>query len=156
MQSTERFGRDSDRDGDGVTNELTRADITAVALFQAVMAVPGRVIPNNPKIERAVATGERLFQRIGCAACHIPGLPLTKRSWIYTEPNPYNPPGNLQARGARTIGISLFAPGLPQPRLVPSRTDAPIEVPAYTDFRLHDICDSAAGAPEALDQNQPS
>jgi CxxC motif-containing protein (DUF1111 family) len=30
-----------------------------------------------------------------------------------------------------------------------------IEVPAYTDFRLHDICDPADESNEALDQNQP-
>src|SRR5438445_5039461 len=30
-------------DGDGFMNELTRADVTAVTLFQATMAVPGRV-----------------------------------------------------------------------------------------------------------------
>lgn len=156
MQSTERFGRDADPDGDGVTNELTRADITAVALFQAAMAVPGRVIPNDPEVKRAVTVGERVFQQIGCAACHIPSLPLGKRSWVYTEPNPYNPPGNLRTGETRTIGINLLDPDLPQPRLAPSRENADvIEVPAYTDFRLHDICDPADGGHEPLDQNQP-
>ena len=55
MQSTERFGVDTDPDGDGFKNELTRADITAVSLFQAAMAVPGRVIPNERRIEQAYA-----------------------------------------------------------------------------------------------------
>src|SRR5207247_9538084 len=54
MQSTERFGVDTDPDGDGVKNELTRADITAVTLFQAAMAVPGQVLPNDQHIESAV------------------------------------------------------------------------------------------------------
>ncbi|HLQ45200.1 MAG TPA: hypothetical protein VK137_10760, partial [Planctomycetaceae bacterium] len=45
IQSTERFGLNADPDGDGFVNEITRADVTAVSLFQAVMAVPGRVIP---------------------------------------------------------------------------------------------------------------
>jgi hypothetical protein len=44
IQSTERFGVDTDPDGDEFVNELMRADVTAVTLFQAVMAVPGRVI----------------------------------------------------------------------------------------------------------------
>ncbi|HKR95087.1 MAG TPA: thiol oxidoreductase, partial [Candidatus Angelobacter sp.] len=39
MQSTERFGVDRDPDGDGVMNELTRADITAATVYQAVMQV---------------------------------------------------------------------------------------------------------------------
>ncbi|HEV3063439.1 MAG TPA: hypothetical protein VGY48_34670, partial [Vicinamibacterales bacterium] len=37
IQSTERFGKDTDPDGDGVTNEMTRADVTAVSMFQATM-----------------------------------------------------------------------------------------------------------------------
>ena len=53
MQSSERFGLDNDLDGDGFKNELTRADITAVTLFQATLAVPGRVIPNDPEITAA-------------------------------------------------------------------------------------------------------
>ena len=59
MQSTERFGRGTDPDGDRVVNELTRADITAAVMFQATMAVPGRVIASDPQIARAVTAGER-------------------------------------------------------------------------------------------------
>src|SRR5262249_9880028 len=97
IQSTERFGRDTDPDGDGFPNELSRADATAVTLFQATMQVPGRVIPNSPEIEEAVWRGEQAFRRIGCASCHIPSLPLTKKGWIFSEPNPFNPPGNLRS-----------------------------------------------------------
>jgi len=154
MQSTERFGTDTDPDGDGISNELTRADITAVAVFQAVMAVPGRVVPNDPTIERAVAAGERVFDRIGCASCHIPHLPLLKQSWTYSEPNPYNPPQNLRAGEAGTVKVNLIDPRLPQPRLSPSRDNpGSIDVPAYTDFRLHDICRPGDEEPERLDQN---
>ena len=42
IQSTERFGKDTDRHGDGIANEITRADVTAVSILQATMAVPGR------------------------------------------------------------------------------------------------------------------
>src|SRR5437588_253509 len=58
IQSTERFGIGTDPDGDGVVNEMTRADVTAAAVFQAAMAVPGRVIPDDPEIEAAVLVGE--------------------------------------------------------------------------------------------------
>ena len=63
IQTSERFGVDTDPDGDGVTNEMTRADVTAVTLFQATLPVPGRVIPNDPDVERAIATGERRLQQ---------------------------------------------------------------------------------------------
>ena len=58
IQATERVGTDTDPDGDGCVAELTRADVTAISMFQAVMAVPGRVIPRDPEIEQAVWKGE--------------------------------------------------------------------------------------------------
>jgi Di-haem oxidoreductase, putative peroxidase len=154
MQSTERFGVDTDQDGDGFKGELTRADITAVSLFQAAMAVPGRVIPNDPEIEHAVLNGEAVFDRIGCASCHIPKLPLTKKGWIYSEPNPYNPPTNLRPGTTRPVLLDLTGNDLPSPRLTPDPANPEIVwVPAYTDLKLHDIC--APDDPgEPLDQNQ--
>lgn len=156
MQSTERFGVDTDPDGDGVKNELTRADITAVSVFQATMAVPGRVIPNNPEIEKAVLNGEAVFERIGCASCHIPKLALNNKGWLYTEPNPYNPPLNLRLGTAKTLTVDLNDPSLPSPRLAPDPGHPDIVwVPAYTDLKLHDISDPDDPG-EPLDQNQTS
>jgi Di-haem oxidoreductase, putative peroxidase len=88
MQSEERFGIGVDEDGDGFVNELTRADITAVTVYQATLPVPGRVIPADPEAAKAARIGEVRFLEIGCAACHIPALPLDNRGWVYSEPNP--------------------------------------------------------------------
>ena len=96
IQSTERFGMGADPDGDGFVNEITRADVTAVDVFQATLAVPGRVIPRDRDVEAAIRLGESRFAEIGCVGCHRPSLPLTNQGWIYTEPNPFNPPGNLR------------------------------------------------------------
>src|SRR5215467_14653997 len=96
MQSEERFGLDADPDGDGVANELTTADITAISLFQAALPVPGRVIPNNPAVEMANLGGEQLFDKVGCNSCHVNALPLNNHGWAYSEPSPYNPAGNLR------------------------------------------------------------
>lgn len=138
MQATERFGDDVDPDGDGFTNELTRADITAATLFQAAMGVPGRVIPDDPAIQEAILLGEQQFEAIGCGSCHVSQLPLYDEGWIFTEPNPYNPPGNLQPGEAETLAMDLNSPTLPQPRLSPDEHDV-VWVPAYTDLKLHDI-----------------
>src|SRR5947208_16368290 len=54
IQSEERFGVGVDADGDGFVNELTRADVTAVTIFQATLAVPGRVISRDPRLRAAV------------------------------------------------------------------------------------------------------
>lgn len=158
IQSTERFGVDSDPDGDGYANELTRADVTAISLFQAALAVPGRVIPRDPEIEKAVLNGEKVFARIGCASCHTPALPLNSnqdsKGWMYSEPNPFNPPLNLQPGTTQSITMDLNSPALPAPRLATDAVNPFVTwVPAYTDMRLHDISDPSTPE-EALDQNQ--
>src|SRR5437899_586384 len=51
MQSTERFGVGADPDGDGVINELTRADITAAVIFQATLPAPGRLMPRDLEVQ---------------------------------------------------------------------------------------------------------
>jgi cytochrome c peroxidase len=155
IQTTERFGIDTDPDGDGFVNEMTRADMTASVIHQATLPVPGRVIPNNPLVEAAVLVGEKQFGAIGCAGCHTPSLPLDNEGWIFSEPNPYNPATNLQPGDAPVLEVDLTRPDLPSPRLAPE--NGVVYVPAFTDLKLHDIC----GAPddpniEPLDMNQPA
>jgi hypothetical protein len=137
IQSEERFGAGVDADGDGFVNELTRADVTAVTLFQATLPVPVRVIPADSDVVNAIRTGQKRFEEIGCARCHIPQLALDKKGWIYTEPNPYNPPGNLQPGDAPVLAVDLTSDELPGPRLKP--VGNVVWVPAFTDFKLHDI-----------------
>jgi len=156
IQATERFGIGTDPDGDGIVNEATRADVTALSLYQAVLPVPGQVIPSDPEIKRAIFNGEQIFSRIGCATCHIPALPLSKRNWVYTEPNPYNPPMNFREGDARALRIDLNDPSLPQPRLRPISPEAEwLMIPVFTDFKLHNITDPKGDHDaEPLDMNQ--
>jgi CxxC motif-containing protein (DUF1111 family) len=115
------------------------------------MAVPGRVIPKDVQVRAAILNGETLFGAIGCSTCHIQALPL--KNWLYTEPNPYNPFGNLQVGQALTYTVDLTMRGLPEPRLRP--VNGTIAVPLYADFRLHDICRGPDDPnTELLDQNQ--
>lgn len=136
IQAAERFGLD-DPDGDGFQDELTRADVTAVVAFQAALPVPGRVIPRHPAFERAIAQGEQTFEDIGCADCHVPSLQLVNDGWVFSEPGPFNPEGNLQPGEAPELRLDLADPALPGARL-PVRAGV-VDVPAYTDFKLHDI-----------------
>lgn len=146
MQSSERFRHGVDADGDGVTNELTRADITAVSVFQATLPVPTQVIPADAELRRAIEDGERLFSEIGCSGCHIPALPLDNDGWLYTEPNPYNPPGNLQPGDAPVLEVDLTRGNLPGHR--PKVRNGIVRISAYTDLKLHDIT-SGPGDPNA-------
>ncbi|MGB1012898.1 MAG: di-heme oxidoredictase family protein [Nannocystaceae bacterium] len=154
MQSTERFGYGTDPDGDGHADELSVADVTAASLFQAAMAVPGRVIPDHPEIEAAVALGEQRFEEIGCTDCHVPALPLDDNGWVYSEPNPFNPAGNLQVGEEETYEMDLNDKKLPKPRL--KKKNGVTWVPAFTDLKLHDIT-SGPDDPnrEALNMHHP-
>jgi hypothetical protein len=153
IQSTERFGENVDADGDGFKNEITRADVTAVTIYQATLPVPGRVIPSDRTKEAAIVNGERLFHEVHCTSCHIPSLPLDRNGWIFSEPNPYNPAGNLRQNDAPTLSINLASEEIPGPRLKPSR--GIIHVPAFTDFKLHDITAGPSDPNrESLDLNE--
>lgn len=156
VQAEERFGAGVDADQDGVVNEVTRADVTALAVFQATMAVPGRVIPRNQAIRAAIARGERLFGTVGCASCHIPALPLDKQGWIYSEPNPFNPAGSLRVSdGVPSLFVDLSDDTLPGPRLQPR--NGAVMVPAYTDLKLHDMTTglpSCASNPQLIATHQ--
>jgi len=156
MQSAERFGYGQDPDGDGFVNELTRADITAATMWQATLEVPGRVIPRWRPLEEAVLAGEQAFAQIGCAECHVPALPLSKWGEFYYEPNPFNPPGNARPDDVELLKVNLNSASLPQPRLHDDANGI-TWVPAYTDFKLHDIT-SGPGDPnrEPLDQHAPA
>src|SRR6516225_5932125 len=156
IQSEERFGIGADPDGDGFVNELTRADITAATIFQVTLPVPGRVIPSDPEIRNAIRNGAKKFDEIGCSNCHFPSLPLDKQGWIYSEPSPYNPAGNLQVGQAPTLYVDLTDPNLPPPRLRPHENGV-IQIPAFTDLKVHDITSGPSDPNrEALDMNQPA
>jgi hypothetical protein len=138
IQSTERFG-EGDVDGDGYERNLSTADITALSVYQAQLGVPGRVIPRNPYIEQAVRNGEELFVDIGCGGCHTPSLPLTDGGWVFTEPNPYNPAGNLRPGDAPEFALDLNDHRLESPRLSVDPASGSVPVPAFTDLKVHDI-----------------
>jgi cytochrome c peroxidase len=156
IQTSERFGDGTDPDGDGHYDELTRADVTAVSVFQATLPVPGQVVPNNLAVEEAIYHGERLFSEIGCASCHTPRLPLNDQGWVYTEPNPYNPDGNLRPGDGREYRVDLSSEELPGYRLEPD-ADGIVWVPAFTDLKLYDITTGAPDDParEPLNINAP-
>jgi hypothetical protein len=143
IQATERFGAGLDPDGDGFVDELTIPNVTATSAFQATMAVPGRVIPNDPTIEDAVEMGEEMFVAVGCTNCHVPYLELRSPNHVFSEPNPFNPAGNLRPSDPYvltygTFKVDLTSDKLPRPRLKASKSGV-VRVPAFTDLKLHDI-----------------
>lgn len=143
MQSVERFGAartgSADFDQDGVVDELTVGDITAVTLWQAALGTPGQVLPADTDALRAVIRGERKFEATGCADCHTPSMRLSSRE--FTEPNPYNPAGNLHPTDVSAIyAFDMTSQGF-SPRIEGTPDNGAI-VRAYTDLKRHNLCDS--------------
>ena len=142
MQSTERFGVErtgtNDFDGDGVIDELTVGDITATTIWQAALATPGQVIPNDFETAFAILKGERHFDRIGCADCHVSELKLNDT--LFSEPNPFNPDGNLQPADV-TVPFVFDMTQQGQKPLAEASADGGIIVRAYTDMKRHNLCD---------------
>lgn len=138
MQSVERFGLDTDPDGDGVVNELSVGDITALTIFQAALNTPTQVLPTDPAARAAAVRGEEVFSTIGCAECHTPQFTLDSRD--FTEPNPYNPEGNLRPRDvAAVFSFDMTRQG-ERPRLARTRNGKALIRP-FTDLKRHNLND---------------
>lgn len=142
IQTVERFGElrtgTKDFDQDGVEDEMSVGDVTAITVWQAALGTPGQVIPNDLAKARAVIHGERIFSNIGCADCHVSELILDNPS--FSEPNPYNPDGNLGVNDVlQPYTFDMTEKGI-GPRLE-RRPDGRAVVRAYTDLKRHNLCD---------------
>ena len=134
MLSIEQAGEGEDPDADGYANELTKGDITALTLFQATLPAPVQVEPRTQAEREAARRGRALFSRIGCAQCHIPGLPL--ESLDFVEPGPFNPDNDLRPEdvGATfTVDLSPFISDLERDE------EGSYLIPVFTDLKRHDM-----------------
>lgn len=139
MQPSERFGAGTDPDNDGVTDELTVGDITAVTLFQAFLPAPRTAQPRNAAAVRAVRNGESTFNEVGCGRCHLPELVLESRR--FSEPNPFNPAGNLRPEDTTaTVEFDLVQSS--RSTFVQSLGHGRVAVRAFTDLKRHDLNDA--------------
>lgn len=136
LQGEERAGTDIDADEDGVVNELTIADTTALTIFQASLPPPFMDTSATGLQETYIERGEKLFESIGCAVCHKPYLELINP--IYTEPNPFNPPGTLvDYEIPEMYGIDLFQNA--NSNAIRRTDEGTYLVYAYTDLKRHDM-----------------
>ena len=139
MQARERFGAGIDADKDGVVDELSEGDITATTIYQAALNLPGQKLPFEPERRAMAAKGERVFAAVGCGSCHVPELPLD--SALFTEPGPYNPPGNLRAQETKTQFRFDLSKDIASPRV--QKHQKRFVVRAFTDLKRHDLNDGA-------------
>ncbi|MEC8945549.1 MAG: di-heme oxidoredictase family protein [Chloroflexota bacterium] len=138
IQAAETYGFGKDPDKDGIPDELSVGDITALTLFQAALPAPSINYPESDQAKEAALLGENIFETIGCASCHIPKLPL--ESSVFVEPNPYNPPRIYREEsGASPFSIDLIK--LDSNANFETDSDGRIMIPVFTDFKRHDMGD---------------
>jgi CxxC motif-containing protein (DUF1111 family) len=112
-----------------VLDEILGGQLTALAVYMSLLAVPERTPASNPS--RATA-GEQLFGSVGCGACHVASLPLA--SSIHLEPSDHN--------GGAGIQYDLLSE-MEAPR--PSRnSDGSVKVELWSDFKRHNMGPSLA------------
>jgi len=84
---------DPDPDGDGVTRELSVGDVTAMTIYTAAQEVPqslerlaelGMVAAPDEQTLAEIRRGRSSFEKVGCAACHMPELRL--ENTVFEEP----------------------------------------------------------------------
>ncbi|MGI9452912.1 MAG: di-heme oxidoredictase family protein, partial [Geminicoccaceae bacterium] len=94
VQPVELVGEGVDGDFDGVTDELTVGDVTAMTVYLAGQPRPttklelvelGLIDPLEPGEEEAIGAGEEVFGSVGCAVCHKPELTLNDP--VFSEPS---------------------------------------------------------------------
>lgn len=138
MQAVERFGEGTDPDMDGVSNELTVGDMTAVTVFQAALGTPVAVEPEDADRRAAAERGRTQFDHVGCTSCHVAQLMLEDR--YFTEPNPYNPAGNLRVQDVKQVfSFDMTSEG-EMPRLRACKGGGAF-IEAFTDLKRHNLND---------------
>jgi len=98
MQGVELVGKGNDEDHDDKADELSVGDMTAFTIYMAAQPRPvtkmelddlGILAANKQKLKpeerKQIQRGEKLFDSIGCTACHKPELTLDN-SW-FQEPS---------------------------------------------------------------------
>ena len=94
LQAIEVVGSGVDGDFDGVVDELTIGDLTALEVYVSAQPRPvtklelaelGLIDPLSEEEIDAIERGGRLFERIGCQECHRPALTLD--SPIFSAPS---------------------------------------------------------------------
>ena len=94
MQPVETTGDGVDGDFDGVVDEMTVGDMTALVLYMAAQPRPttklelaslGVIEPLAAEEEKAIRAGLESFKKAGCAGCHQPELKIENP--VFSEPS---------------------------------------------------------------------
>ena len=135
IQAVEVVGP-GDPDGDGISEELTIGEMSALSVFLATMPRP---IAKKPKGD--AKAGEALFSSIGCATCHIPELSTDSKLLPQSFPDIATDP---EANVFMSIDLTKGAPNFKK------APGGGIRVPLFADLKRYnmgpELAESTGGA----------
>jgi mono/diheme cytochrome c family protein len=147
IQAAERFGPrwtgEADFDGDGMADELSEGDVSALVAWQATRPPPVEMTPDDPRWREAARRGSALFDRLECASCHQRALPLD--SAVFPDPGPVDAAGTLRQGDVETaaeydLGAYDWLKSLPR------NDKGQIMVPLFGDLKRHRMTDAQVAA----------
>jgi hypothetical protein len=125
MQPTEVVGVGVDADHDGVSDEITVGELSALGVFLSTLARPVQ-----GKMVGPATVGESLFSSVGCAGCHIPFLDTNTTNLPLRFPQvPIDPWANVY----KLIDLTKKPAGF-----TPNDTGG-VRVPMFADLKRHNM-----------------
>jgi hypothetical protein len=125
MQPTEVVGVGVDGDDDGITDEITVGELSALGVFLGTLPRPrqGKMIGSAP-------AGEALFASMGCAGCHTPFLDTNSKDLPLRFPQvPTDPSANIY----KLIDLTKM------PADFDTNANGGVRVPMFADLKRHDM-----------------
>ncbi|MBM4282782.1 MAG: hypothetical protein FJ137_19210 [Deltaproteobacteria bacterium] len=147
---------DGDPDGDGVRGEIGEGQLTALVLYLATLEAPpflalddGPDRPEelysnelsfvrSPELAMRWVDGFALFERLGCASCHVPFLPV------------FDPVYRTRAALSGSEAVVDLSTDAARPRAPRSGDGAHWLVPAFSDFKRHDMGEALAASADSV------
>ncbi len=126
MQPVEDVGAGVDEDGDGVVDEVLIGELSALAIFNTNLERP--VVSRRT---RAANRGDRLFNAIGCADCHVPEITTERSVLTYSFPEVETDPS---ANVFYAVDLSHSPAGFDR-----VRGSRGLRVPMFSDLKRHDM-----------------
>lgn len=119
-----------DPDGDGVTDEISEGQVTALTLYLAMQETPILHMPTRQDWLQRWSRGEALFETVGCASCHVPSLVLERVDYVLPD---------REDGGAWTVDLATEGA---EPRV--SGGEKGYSVYVFSDFKRHRMGEALA------------
>lgn len=114
-----------DPDGDGVIEEISEGQVTALTMYIAMQEVPQEVPPEDSMMLLYWARGRVDFETLGCATCHTPTLAVNRPRFRL-----------LSRQSGPTYAVDLTTQAA-EPRITPDPQTGEYQARVYSDFKRH-------------------